>query len=349
MKKYYLFWVFTSALFCACGSDRQTDFYENGEVRMEVEVDSKGIRNGLYREYYSNGTIKAEGHYKDDKMEGEYKEYYEDGTLSIDATFKADSIFGDYISYYPNKSKKKEIVHDPSTQIEKITEYYENGKVKILEAMRNGKQDGKVTSYYESGQIETIDNYNNGVQNGEYQNYFQNGKLKLQAEIDNGKTVFFMKYDSTGVLVDEYYEVKVVQSSTIYQVGETAHFDINITGFIGTNKYFRLLLTNDNIFSDYVEENQTFNLLKVGTIKNSSYVFDIEDLQTRKILSTGAIPSKTIIDMNNTTGKFSIDLNTKSRGVKILLGVIDIISTVDNYGVEKIAKSYNFIIKYEVK
>jgi antitoxin component YwqK of YwqJK toxin-antitoxin module len=348
MKK--LLFVSSFALFLiSCGADHQEEYYESGSIHIDAEVDAKGVRNGVFKEYYEDGTIKAEGTYKDGKLDGTYKEYYQGGVLSIEAEYKADSIFGIFTSYYSNKNKMKEVVYTPGTQTGKVTEYYENGKVKITGALSDGKQDGTLTSYFESGQVETIDNYKNGVQHGNYETYFQNGQIKLQAEIAEGKTVFYMQYDSTGVLTNEYHEVKVNQSSSTFKVGDVMHFEVNVTGDKGPNAYFRLLLANDNLSPVLNEQTQNFQLFKIGTVQKFSYIYSYEDKQNHKVLSTGPVPASKVIEKSDEGGKFSVDITAQSKGSYVLLGVVNVISAVDAGGVERLSKTYPFMIKFEVR
>ncbi len=62
-------------------------FYSNGIVKSEVTyIDDK--KEGIEKLYYSTGTLAQETHYKNDKKEGEEKEYYEDGALQSIVIYK---------------------------------------------------------------------------------------------------------------------------------------------------------------------------------------------------------------------------------------------------------------------
>jgi len=52
-------------------------------------VDGKGMLQGEFKLYHSNGQLEIHCFYKDDKIHGEYKRYYKDGSI-------------DYKRYYSN-------------------------------------------------------------------------------------------------------------------------------------------------------------------------------------------------------------------------------------------------------
>ena len=54
-----------------------TEFYPDGET-LKFEVPLKdGLKNGTYREYYEDGSLKVKGKFKSDKKDGLWKTYNE--------------------------------------------------------------------------------------------------------------------------------------------------------------------------------------------------------------------------------------------------------------------------------
>lgn len=52
-------------------------YYPSGKLKLETRVD-KGVRNSVYYTYYENGRFEVQGHYKNDRMEGDWI-YFDNG------------------------------------------------------------------------------------------------------------------------------------------------------------------------------------------------------------------------------------------------------------------------------
>ena len=98
----------------------------------------KKIKDGPVKSYYENGTLLAEGTFKDDKRDGLFKLYHENGTLKYEATYKDDKRDGPFKSYY------------------------ENGQLQHEETYKDGEWDGPVKSYYENGTLKYEATYKDG-------------------------------------------------------------------------------------------------------------------------------------------------------------------------------------------
>ena len=64
-----------------------TEYYENGSKKAVIEFED-GVMNGDAFLYYDSGNIKIEGRYKDGQKEGKWKNYTEDGNLFDKAKWK---------------------------------------------------------------------------------------------------------------------------------------------------------------------------------------------------------------------------------------------------------------------
>jgi hypothetical protein len=127
------------------------------------------------------------------------------------------------------------------------------------------------------------------------------------------------------------------------------HISVQVAGELGPNAYYRVLLTNDKIGSGYDDKTQTFDLLKIGTMNKSSYVYAYNDKLNGSIMSTGPVANEKIIEKTEKTGQFEFDVTLTQEASYFLLGTVDVISEVDNNGVERIAKTYDFAVKVDVQ
>lgn len=71
----------------------QTDRYASGKLRMERSVtrysDDRLESNGLYREFYENGQLFAEGEYEKNKMTGKWTYYHSNGEVAKTVNYLA--------------------------------------------------------------------------------------------------------------------------------------------------------------------------------------------------------------------------------------------------------------------
>jgi uncharacterized protein len=172
--------------------------------------DSKGLKQGRWKYFYDNYTIKLEGVFKDDKKNGYFKDYDENGMLLS-------------VKKYVNDVEQVEAQELTSLKLK--TDYYPSGKVKtvasyngdIAEGVRREyNEDGKITAgyvftkgvmtgegivdeegnkegdwreYYIDGTLRSVGSYSKGKAIGNWKYYFENGKLESEG-----------KYTKTGAL-----------------------------------------------------------------------------------------------------------------------------------------------------
>jgi len=77
--------------------------FADGQVRSAIEMNAVGLPHGLSREYYPNGTLKAERHYRDGRLEGVSRLFdatgrivtewhYRDGALQTEYTYRRGTL-----------------------------------------------------------------------------------------------------------------------------------------------------------------------------------------------------------------------------------------------------------------
>ena len=71
-------------------------------------VISCSVKDGPIIEYYEDGQIKEEKHYKDGKKDGKWIWYYENGLQEKEGNFKDGKEDGKWTWYYENGEIKKE-------------------------------------------------------------------------------------------------------------------------------------------------------------------------------------------------------------------------------------------------
>jgi len=163
-------------------------------------TDSKGLKQGLWVDFYPNGRKKCEKNYKDDLLYGYYKEYDQRGNLSVTMLYENGAIV------------KSKVEDQPDVEI--VNRYDDNNKLIYSGPFRNkipvgvhreyGK-DGKVTNsfvYNDNGLLLSegiVDDAGNS--NGKWKDYYPDKTIKAEGTYtDNRRTGVWKFYNSAGKL-----------------------------------------------------------------------------------------------------------------------------------------------------
>ena len=206
------------------------------------KTDSKGRRQGEWRDVYANGSIRYQGKFKNDKPVGEFKYYDEDGNLKATNVYDKTGINTTYTAYSPNgkvvakgnyKNKKKDgewryfspdnakLILDENYVdgvLEGHSKVYDNKTGRIAEDVfyLKGERNGLCTKYYADGKKMAEISYSNGQKQGPAKLYYPNGVLQEEGNYcaDN-KCGEWKIYSDEGDLLDtENYDEQEVEGRT---------------------------------------------------------------------------------------------------------------------------------------
>lgn len=194
------------------------------------QTDSKGIKQGVWREYYDNDNIRIEENYKNGVLNGYYREYsqagkmlvsrfYENGILidsdngeEIIAEVKNeyDSLgnllaSGSFLNNIPVGTHRK---YDADRSKVVLEEYNNSGQV-----ISAGVTDDKGIKeefwqfFYPGGQVRLEGNYKNDKRSGTWKFYYPDGKLEQQGNYLNGLEdgLWTWNYPDGSLRREEYY------------------------------------------------------------------------------------------------------------------------------------------------
>ncbi len=209
--------------------DVRTDYYPDGSVKIVATYNKDGVPEGVRREYdnkgkvekafiFRHGRIIAEGIFTNSgKKEGLWKEYYPDGTLKATGSYENDLKVGDWKFYYINGQLEQQGEHIAGEPEGIWKWYYKSGKLLREESFMNGLADGVLTEYDEEGNIITQgdfiegkkdglwfykvgDNkdegvYADGFRNGKWTAYYAEGNLSFEGkfvdDLPNGEHIWY--------------------------------------------------------------------------------------------------------------------------------------------------------------
>jgi antitoxin component YwqK of YwqJK toxin-antitoxin module len=220
------------------GKVRKAYIFRNGKMIAEGIFTDAGQREGFWKEYYLDGSLKAAGFYTKDLKTGMWKYYYPDGVLEETGKYIDNDPDSIWMWYYPNHKILRSENFFEGQEDGTYTEYglhgsvitkgeYVEGKkegkwifhvgdVKKVVQYADGRQNGWSRYYYADGTLFYEGKFIDGLPNGEHKWYWSNGKLKETGTYSMGlKNGNWKKFDKEGNII----------ISIIYQRGKEMKVD----------------------------------------------------------------------------------------------------------------------------
>lgn len=161
-------------------------------------ADNKNMKQGVWKEFYPNGSVRTEKNFRDDQLHGYYKEYDNRGLLVLTMLYDNGSIV------------KSKVEDEPDIEME--NRYDQNNKLVYSGPFRNKipvgvhrdfGADGKVTNAYvynDNGLLMSegiVDE--GGNRNGKWKDLYPDGKIQAEGQYsDNRRSGVWRFYNSAG-------------------------------------------------------------------------------------------------------------------------------------------------------
>jgi uncharacterized protein len=205
-------------------------------------TDSKGMKQGDWKEFYPNGAVKSERTYKDDLMHGYYKEYDNRGKLTLTMLYENGAIVkskvedepdieivnkhdadGKLIYSGPYRNKVPVGIHREFGKDGKVTNsfiYNDNGLL-LAEGIVDeaGNRNGKWKDLYPNGKVEAEGQFSDNRRTGQWKFYNDSSKIEQTGSFNNGRPdgVWNWYYNDGKLLKEEeYFQGQRDGSSTEY-------------------------------------------------------------------------------------------------------------------------------------
>lgn len=161
----------------SAGMIEKTMLYKNGFVAGEGIVKEDGNRHGPWKDYYPDGSLKAEGNYDNGKQTGLWKFYYPGGKIEQTGKYsKSGKLEGTWKWYFDSGQLHREENFRAGLNDGLSTTYDENGDVVEQGDFIEGEEDGlwfeKIGDTYVKG------SYSNGLRTGMWGYYYLNNNEK---------------------------------------------------------------------------------------------------------------------------------------------------------------------------
>lgn len=176
------------------GSIKMAYIFSKGVITGEGILNEKGIKNGLWKEYYDGRRLKSEGRYEDGKRVGEWKFYFPDGKIEQTGTYnKLGNFDGTWRWYYLSGNILREEYFLNGVPDGYYVEYTEDGDILVEGEYIDGYENGKWVFNY--GDTREEGEFRDGMKNGKWKAYYSDGSLAFEGEfIDdnpNGRHTYY--------------------------------------------------------------------------------------------------------------------------------------------------------------
>ncbi len=153
------------------GNVEKAYLYKNGLITGEGIVKEDGNRDGPWKDFYPDGTLKAEGNYDNGKQTGVWKYYHSDGKTEQTGKFnKQGKLDGTWKWYFDNGQLLREENYRNGLKDGMSSEYDENGILIEEGEFINGNEDGPWFDLI--GDCFIRGTYREGMRNGMWYNYY---------------------------------------------------------------------------------------------------------------------------------------------------------------------------------
>jgi antitoxin component YwqK of YwqJK toxin-antitoxin module len=189
----------------SAGTKEYVFYTAEGEVaRQTLDEDENVMRtvgeipDGINREYYESGRIKAECTYRVNKLEGMSTVYYENGKMSYKCNYADGKKDGLCKSFYDNGNIKYEYEYKKGKFDGSVKKYYKNYKIAAEWDYREGKRQGLTTSYNKNGSLKAEWSYKNDQLDGITRIYYDKGGIEYIDTYKDGYQINRKAYDRRG-------------------------------------------------------------------------------------------------------------------------------------------------------
>lgn len=166
--------------------------YKNDKKLAEGMLDTAGAKDGLWKFYYETGELRAEGNFKGGTEISEWKYYFRAGHLQQKGKYANGLPHGNWTWWYDNKQIKREESYRKGKEDGLVVEYDTLGNILTSGEYIDGIQDGKwfysVNDHSEEGE------FRDDVRHGVWIYKYKDGTLAFKGEYINGLAIGKHKY-----------------------------------------------------------------------------------------------------------------------------------------------------------
>jgi antitoxin component YwqK of YwqJK toxin-antitoxin module len=188
-------------------------YNDNGLLLSEGIVNEAGNQNGRWKDFYSDGKIRAEGTYSDNRKTGQWKFYNASSKVEQTGSYNNGRPDGLWTWYYDNGAVLREEEYYQGQRDGLFTEYSENGDILTTGQYSDGEKNGDWK--FKSGDFTEEGKYILGLKDGQWKSYYENGKLKSKGTYVQGNPdrQHLYYYESGKIKEEQFYQMGIRQKT----------------------------------------------------------------------------------------------------------------------------------------
>jgi len=132
-------WDWNQTFFESMPVGKQTEWYENGQIKQEQNYNEDGMEDGKFIYWNEDGKKEKEVNWKDGKKDGKRVFFYPSGQIYGEENYKNDEEDGKFTSWHKNGQKESEGNAKEGEMEGKFTEWNENGQIESESNWKDGK------------------------------------------------------------------------------------------------------------------------------------------------------------------------------------------------------------------
>ncbi len=177
--------------------------FKNGILTGEGIIDDRMEKDGPWKEYYDDGSLRAEGVYTSGKRTGNWKFYYADGSLQQEGAYnKYGNYDGEWKWYFPSGKLLRSEFFINGREEGMMQEFDENGNTVVEGLYVDGLEEGKWT--YITGDTRQTGEYRSGMRYGTWKTFSADGDLLFKGDyIDDNPNGRHVHYWDNGKIKDD--------------------------------------------------------------------------------------------------------------------------------------------------
>lgn len=155
--------------------------FHKGNIVGEGIIDEEGIKDGPWKEFYDDGTLRSVGTYDKGNRVGDWKFYYENGKIESQGKYsKKGTPDGTWRWYYDDGTLRREESYIAGLEDGEYTEYDEKGRLIVKGSYVEGLEEGEWI--YDFGDYKEQGTYKNGARNGKWKSWYPDGTLRFEGQ-----------------------------------------------------------------------------------------------------------------------------------------------------------------------
>lgn len=177
--------------------------FTKGVLTGEGIVDEEGNKEGAWREYYTDGTLRSVGTYSKGKPVGNWKYYFENGKLESEGKYtQKGALDGTWRWYFEDASIRRIQSYIAGMEDGEYEEHDETGRLIVKGQYAEGLEEGEWI--FDFGNYRETGSYRGGARFGKWKSFYDDGTLKFEGEyIDDNLNGRVNWYWPSGKLKDQ--------------------------------------------------------------------------------------------------------------------------------------------------